>query len=106
MDVTDKPATHIPGTPYDGMDMKRFAGPGGHLGVTIAWNPATGKRVWSIDEPFMTMGGVLATAGDVIFYGTIDGWFRAVDARSGKILWSQSTCSRSAGNHRAAARSY
>jgi lanthanide-dependent methanol dehydrogenase len=89
MNVTDKPATYIPGTPYDGMDMKRFAGPGGYWGGTIAWNPATGKKVWSIDEPFMCMGGVLATAGDVVFYGTIDGWFRAVDARSGKILWSQ-----------------
>jgi alcohol dehydrogenase (cytochrome c) len=32
---------------------------------------------------------VLATAGDVVFYGTADGWFRAVDARSGKVLWSQ-----------------
>jgi alcohol dehydrogenase (cytochrome c) len=37
----------------------------------------------------MTMSGVLATAGDVVFYGTTDGWFRAVDARSGKVLWSQ-----------------
>ena len=37
----------------------------------------------------MTMSGVLATAGDLVFYGTTDGWFRAVDARSGKVLWSQ-----------------
>lgn len=37
----------------------------------------------------MTMSGVLATAGDVVFYGTVDGWFRAVDAASGKVLWSQ-----------------
>ena len=36
----------------------------------------------------MTMSGVLATAGDLVFYGTADGWFRAVDARSGKVLWS------------------
>lgn len=37
----------------------------------------------------MTMSGVLLTAGDVAFYGTADGWFRAVDARTGKVLWSQ-----------------
>ena len=37
----------------------------------------------------MTMSGVLATAGDVVFYGTVDGWFRGVDGRSGKVLWSQ-----------------
>jgi outer membrane protein assembly factor BamB len=29
------------------------------------------------------------TAGDVAFYGTVDGWFRAVDARTGKMLWSR-----------------
>lgn len=89
MDVTDKPATYIPGTPYDGMDMKRKAGPGNHWGSVIAWNPATGKKIWSIDEQFMVMSGVLATAGDLVFYGTVDGWFRAVDARTGKILLSQ-----------------
>ena len=44
---------------------------------------------WSIPEDFMTMSGVLATGGDVVFYGTTDGWFRAVDARSGRVLWSQ-----------------
>lgn len=89
MDVTDKPATYIPGTPYDGMDMERKAGPGDHWGNVIAWNPATGKKVWSIDEQFMVMSGVLATAGDLVFYGTVDGWFRAVDAHTGKILLSQ-----------------
>jgi PQQ-dependent dehydrogenase (methanol/ethanol family) len=89
MDVTDNPASYIPSTPYDGMQMHRYPAPGGGLGEFIAWNPATGKRVWSIKETFMTMSGVLATAGDIVFYGTADGWFRAVDARSGKVLWSQ-----------------
>ena len=32
-------------------------------------------------------GGALATAGGVVFYGTLDGWFKAVDARTGKVLW-------------------
>jgi alcohol dehydrogenase (cytochrome c) len=71
------------------MDMKRYPAPGGNLGEFIAWNPVTGKKVWGIKEIYMTMSGVLATAGDVVFYGTADGWFRAVDARSGKVLWSQ-----------------
>jgi alcohol dehydrogenase (cytochrome c) len=55
----------------------------------MAWNPVTGKKAWSINEQFMTMSGTVATAGDLVFYGTADGWFRAVDARSGKVLWSQ-----------------
>ncbi len=90
MDLTDHKVAYIPGTPYDGMDLQTHAG--GHTnkwGEFIAWNPLTGQKVWSVPEDFMTMSGVLATAGDVVFYGTTDGWFRAVNARSGKVLWSQ-----------------
>jgi PQQ-dependent dehydrogenase (methanol/ethanol family) len=89
MNLTDHDVGYMPSTPYDGMEMKRHAAPGGNLGEFMAWNPATGKKVWSIKEKFMTMSGALATAGDVVFYGTADGWFRAVNAWTGKILWSQ-----------------
>ncbi|HZX72069.1 MAG TPA: PQQ-dependent dehydrogenase, methanol/ethanol family [Rhodanobacter sp.] len=89
MNLTDHDVGYLPSTPYDGMQMKRHAAPGGNLGEFMAWNPATGKKVWSIKEKFMTMSGALATAGDVVFYGTADGWFRAVNAWTGKILWSQ-----------------
>lgn len=89
MDVTDHPQSYIAGTPYDGMEMQRHAGPGGNWGEFIAWDPVKGEKVWSIKEKFMTMSGALATAGGVVFYGTVDGWFRAVDAQTGDILWSQ-----------------
>jgi len=89
MDVTDNEVGYIPSTPYDGMNMSRSAAPGGNLGEFMAWNPVTGKKVWSIKEKFMTMSGAVVTGGDVVFYGTADGWFRAVDARNGKVLWSQ-----------------
>lgn len=89
MDVTDHPQSYIAGTPYDGMEMTRHPGPGGNWGEFMAWDPVRGKKVWSIKEKFMTMSGVLATASDLVFYGTVDGWFRAVNARTGKILWSQ-----------------
>jgi alcohol dehydrogenase (cytochrome c) len=89
MNLTDHDVGYLPSTPYDGMQMKRHAAPGGNLGEFMAWNPATGKKVWSIKEKFMTMSGALATAGDIVFYGTADGWFRAVNAWTGKILWSQ-----------------
>jgi alcohol dehydrogenase (cytochrome c) len=89
MDLTDHEVGYIASTPYDGMEMQRHAAPGGNLGEFMAWNPANGKKMWAIKEPFMTMSGALATAGDVVFYGTADGWFRAVDARNGKVLWSQ-----------------
>jgi alcohol dehydrogenase (cytochrome c) len=88
MDLTDHPQSYIPGTPYDGMEMKRYAGPGDNWGEFMAWDPVANRKAWSIREKFMTMSGTLATAGDLVFYGTADGWFRAVDARDGKVLWS------------------
>ena len=51
------------------------------------------ERVWSLKERFLTKSGPLATAGDVLFYGTMDRWFRAVDARTGEILWQFQTAS-------------
>jgi alcohol dehydrogenase (cytochrome c) len=88
MDVTDHPQSYIPGTPYDGMEMTRHPAAGGNWGEFMAWDPVAAKKAWFIKERFMTMSGVLATAGDIVFYGTADGWFRAVDARKGEVLWS------------------
>ena len=91
MNLTDHKVSYIPGTPYDGMEMKRMSvdGPDGDWGAFIAWDPVAGKRAWTIPEKFMVMSGAVATAGDLVFYGTSDGWFRAVDARNGKVLWQR-----------------
>jgi glucose dehydrogenase len=43
--------------------------------------------VWEIREHFPVWSGALATAGGLTFYGTMDGWFKAVDASTGKLLW-------------------
>ena len=87
MDFESRPVTYIPGTPYIGANAPEKKGPGGHGGEFIAWDATTGKKVWGIEEPFPVWGGALATAGGIVFYGTLDGWFKAVDARSGKELW-------------------
>ena len=58
-------------------------GPGGYNGEFMAWDATTGRKVWGIKEPYPVWGGALATAGGVVFYGTLDGWFKAVDARNG-----------------------
>lgn len=91
MDLTNHEVSYIPGTPYDGMEMKRYSadGEGGDWGAFIAWDPAHGRKVWEIPEKFMVMSGAVATAGDLVFYGTTDGWFRAIDAWTGQVLWSQ-----------------
>ena len=87
MDMKVRPVTYIPGTPYIGADAPEHGGPGGHGGEFIAWDATTGHKVWGVKEPFPVWGGALATAGGVVFYGTLDGWFKAVDARTGAPLW-------------------
>ena len=87
MDEEGLEANYIAGTPYVGMNVKMFAGPGGHRGEFDAWNPITGSKVWSIKEDLPVWSGALVTGGDVAFYGTMDGWFKAVDARTGAPLW-------------------
>jgi glucose dehydrogenase len=87
MDVESVEANYIAGTPYVGMNVKMYPGPGGHRGEFDAWDPIARRKVWSIKENFPVWSGALVTAGDVAFYGTMDGWFKAVDARSGKPVW-------------------
>ncbi len=87
MDYTSWRASYMAGTPYLSAGAPYTAGPGGHLGAFIAWDPVASRRAWEITEPYPVWSGVLATAGGVVFYGTLDGWFKAVDARTGAVLW-------------------
>jgi len=52
-----------------------------------AWNPVTQKEAWRVPYPLNGSGGVLATAGNLVFQGTIGTTFAAYDARSGRKLW-------------------
>ena len=91
MDEEGLAANYIAGTPYVGMNVKMYAGPGGNRGVFQAWNPITGKEVWSIKEDLPVWSGTVVTAGNVAFYGTMDGWFKAIDATNGNVLWQFKT---------------
>lgn len=91
-------AKYIAGAPYVGANVLMFRGRGGHLGEFIAWDATKGKKVWGIKEPLPAWSGALVTAGDVVFYGTMDGWFKAVNARSGKLLWKHKLPSGTIGN--------
>jgi alcohol dehydrogenase (cytochrome c) len=61
--------------------------PGINCGEFIAWDAVTGTKKWGIKEPFPVWSGVLATASDLVFYGTLDRWFKAVDARTGEVVF-------------------
>lgn len=82
-----------------GVDAKTGEKNGSHnLGVFTAWDPTTGKIVWSKDEPFSVWSGAIATAGDVVFYGTLEGYLKAVDAKTGQELYKFKTPSGIIGN--------
>lgn len=79
--------SYIAGTPYIGTKIAMKDGPGGYGGAFTAYDPVHARVVWSDHERFPVWSGALVTAGGVAFYGTMDRWFKAVDARTGKLLW-------------------
>jgi alcohol dehydrogenase (cytochrome c)/methanol dehydrogenase (cytochrome c) subunit 1 len=91
-------AKYTAGAPYVGANVLMFPGRGGHLGEFLAWDATTGKKVWGIKEPFPAWSGALTTASDLVFYGTMDGWFKAVNAKSGEVLWKHKLPSGTIGN--------
>lgn len=92
MDYEGTSVNYIAGTPYLGASVRMYPGPGGYQGDFIAWDVANHRQVWGIkDVDLPVYSGVLSTGGDIVFYGTMEGWFRAVDAHTGKILWQFKT---------------
>jgi lanthanide-dependent methanol dehydrogenase len=87
MDWETTEVNYIKGTPFLGVNSAYYAGPGGHRGELTAWDPEAGAAAWKISENFPVWSGTLATAGDVVFYGTMDRWFKAIDALTGELLW-------------------
>ncbi|HTV03443.1 MAG TPA: methanol/ethanol family PQQ-dependent dehydrogenase [Luteitalea sp.] len=91
MDFESTEVGYIAGTPYVGANVVYKAGPGGHQGVVTAWDPVAARPVWQLTEKYPAWSGTLATAGDVVFYGNMQGWFKAVHARTGALLWEFKT---------------
>ena len=89
MDYTARSVQYIAGTPYVGANYPpRKDSPGGFKGALIAWDPKVGRQVWAVaDTTYPIYSGVLTTGGDLVFYGTLDGTLRALDARTGSVLW-------------------
>ncbi|HEX5110531.1 MAG TPA: methanol/ethanol family PQQ-dependent dehydrogenase [Vicinamibacterales bacterium] len=98
MDYEGVEVKYQAGQPYVGAIVLSKAGPGGHRGEFLAWDPKAGKKVWGIKEAFSAWGGALSTAGDVVFYGTMEGWLKAVNAKTGDLLWKFKTPSGIIGN--------
>ena len=85
MDMEARQTSFMPGTPYMGANLRdQAAARQQRRGALIAWDVVAGKPAWTVDESLPVESGVLATAGGVVFYGTLDGWFKAVDASNGQ----------------------
>ena len=99
MDYEPFRVTYTPGQPYVGATLAMYPPKGdSHMGNFIAWDATKGKIVWSNKEQFSVWSGALATAGGVVFYGTLEGYLKAVDAKTGKELYKFRTPSGIIGN--------
>jgi lanthanide-dependent methanol dehydrogenase len=100
MDYEPFRVRYTAGQPYVGATLAMFPAPGSHVGIGnfIAWDARTGKIAWSKPELFSVWSGALATAGDVVFYGTLEGYLKAVDSKTGKELYKFKTPSGIIGN--------
>ena len=92
--------SYTAGQPYVGATLSMFPAPDSHggLGNFIAWDAEKGEIVWSVPEPFSVWSGALATGGGVVFYGTLEGYLKAVDEKTGKELYRFKTPSGIIGN--------
>ncbi|QIB35745.1 methanol/ethanol family PQQ-dependent dehydrogenase [Ancylobacter pratisalsi] len=90
------------GQPYVGATLNMYPAPDdnpdGRTGNFIAWDNVKGRIVWTVPERFSVWSGALATAGGVVFYGTLEGYLKALDARTGKELYRFKTPSGIVGN--------
>ena len=99
MDYEPFRVSYTAGQPYVGATLSMYPPPGQtNMGNFIAWDARTGKIVWSVPEQFSVWSGALATAGGVVFYGTLEGYLKAVDAKTGKELYKFKTPSGIIGN--------
>jgi lanthanide-dependent methanol dehydrogenase len=99
MDYEPFKVSYTAGQPYVGATLSMYPPPGEtNMGNFIAWDGKTGKIVWSNKEQFSVWSGALATAGGVVFYGTLEGNLKAVDAKTGKELYKFKTPSGIIGN--------
>jgi lanthanide-dependent methanol dehydrogenase len=99
MDYQPFRVAYVAGQPYVGATLSMYPPPGQtNMGNFIAWDATTGKIVWSDPELFSVWSGALSTAGGVVFYGTLEGYLKAVDAKTGKELYSYKTPSGIIGN--------
>jgi len=99
MDYEPYKVSYTAGQAYVGATVAMYPTPDSHggMGNFIAWDAAKGEIVWSKPEQFSVWSGALATEGDIVFYGTLEGYIKAVDT-DGNELYKFKTPSGIIGN--------
>jgi alcohol dehydrogenase (cytochrome c) len=91
MDIWNEPVSYKKGAAYLGAGFTIKALYEDYIGVMRGVDPVAGKIVWENKNYAPLWGGALSTAGGLTFYGTPEGFLKAVDAKTGKDVWSFQT---------------
>ncbi|MCB1520373.1 MAG: PQQ-dependent methanol/ethanol family dehydrogenase [Hyphomicrobiaceae bacterium] len=91
MDIWNEPVTYKKGAAYLGAGFTIKPIFDDHIGSLKAMDPATGQVKWEYKNKAPLWGGVLTTAGGLVFFGTPEGDLKAMDAETGKQLWAFNT---------------
>jgi alcohol dehydrogenase (cytochrome c) len=90
MEIWNEPVTYKKGAAYLGAGFTIKPLYDDYIGSLRAVNPKTGKIEWEVKNEAPLWGGVLV-AGDLVFWGTPEGYLKAADAKTGKVVWQFQT---------------
>ncbi len=91
MEIWNEPVTYKKGAAYLGAGFTIKTINDEYIGAMRAIDPKTGKTVWEVKNNAPLWGGVLTTAGNLVFWGTPEGYLKAADAKTGKVVWQFQT---------------
>ena len=91
MEIWNEPIAYKKGAAYLGAGFTIKTLNDDYIGALRAMDPKTGKIVWEVKNGAPLWGGVLTTAGNLVFWGTPEGWLKAADAKTGKVVWQFQT---------------
>jgi alcohol dehydrogenase (cytochrome c) len=91
MEIWNEPITYKKGAAYLGAGFTIKTIDDSYIGALRAIDPKSGKIVWEQKNGAPLWGGVLTTGGNLVFWGTPEGYLKAADARTGQVVWQFQT---------------
>ena len=91
MEIWNEPVTYKKGAAYLGAGFTIKTINDDYIGALRAIDPKSGKIVWEIKNNAPLWSGVLTTGGNLVFWGTPEGYLKAADAKTGKVVWEFQT---------------